>query len=365
MDILYIKRTFDRYCESIADYNVITESYCGLVKGDMGLILCNGYFYKLFNEYKYFNEIQVLTKKIFNRSYNNYSLGYGLAGLAWTVELLKQAELLECNRKWVEKIDILLAKEGQKQILNGHLDYFSGGAGILNYFLCKQVKEDVVFDLACLYINEISKKIISQTKNFNLGVPHGLIGDILLLIKLKVLLQFQVESLIGEIVDILWKSRNPIGSISILPYFQNDKKETTLAWCYGDLPFMYCLIKMKVCNIPFDYPKELEFVFEQTLNRTDCYRDNNTLCHGSIVVALLYHQMWKITGIEKYFLISEDWKRYSYEVWNRCYLDLKKKGKNVDYYSDSSLFNGPSGFFLSMFSMENINFMNWEQCLII
>lgn len=128
---------------------------------------------------------------------------------------------------------------------------------------------------------------------------------------------------------------------------------------------MYCLIKMRTCNIPFDYPKDLSLVFEQTLNRTDCFRNNNTLCHGSIVVALLYYQIWKITGIKKYLLISEDWKRHSYEVWNKCYLDFEKRGENANFYLDFSLFNGPSGFFLSMLSMENINLMNWEQCLII
>lgn len=46
-------------------------------------------------------------------------------------------------------------------------------------------------------------------------------------------------------------------------------------------------------------------------------------------------------------------------------LNLKKKDENVNYYLDFSLFNDPSGFFLSMFSMENVNLMNWEQCLTI
>lgn len=364
MDILYIKKAYDLYCKSIAKNAVFSETYCGLVKGDMGLILCHSYFYLLFNENQYFNEIQVLMKKAFSKNYTNYSLGYGLAGLAWIVELLKQAELLECNREWVEKTDMLLAKECQKQIFSGHLDYFSGGAGILNYFLCKKEKEDIVFNLARSYINEISKKYIFQTEDINLGVPHGVMGNILLLIKLKELLQLPVDSLISTMVNILWKSRNPIESVSILPYYQNEKRETTLAWCYGDLPLMYSLVKMRACNIPFDYPNDLD-LFEQTLNRTDCFRNNNTLCHGSIVVALLYHQIWKITGIKKHLLISEDWRRYSYEVWNKCYLDFKKKGENISFYLDFSLFNGPSGFFLSMLSMENMNLMNWEQCLII
>lgn len=75
--------------------------------------------------------------------------------------------------------------------------------------------------------------------------------------------------------------------------------------------------------------------------------------------------MWKITGDQKYFSKSQEWKNYSNEVWNRCYFDFLKKGDNTDFYLDSSLFNGASGFFLSMLSMENANIVKWEQCLIV
>lgn len=341
----------------------------GLVEGNTGILLCHACFYLVFQEDKYLDTCQNILSSVLSCRVRNYSLGYGLTGLTWTMKQLEKLGLIDLS-EYLAPSEHILKKKCEQMILSGNLDYFSGAAGILNYFSgVKEYDEEInhLFDLYIDKIKSASDFSVFKRENsnphsscINLGVPHGIMGAILLLLKLhryRDVHQIRV-SVICNLFEKLFESRNPEGSKAILPSYTG-KTNTTLAWCYGDLPFLYGLIKARDEGIK-DYSEEIEYMIERTCKRRDSMKDNLSLCHGNTIVAYLYFKIWKRNQDPRCYEQFQYWKNESHKIWNNwC--------KNSHAFFDNhSFINGYSGFLIAILTMEERLMTNeWDSCLML
>ncbi len=340
----------------------------GLVEGHTGRLLCNAFLYLIYQEEKYFEECQAILSALLSAPVDNYTLGYGLTGLAWTMKQLEKLELIDLTGNLIFTESILKMKCKQ-MIQSGNLDYFYGATGILNYFSEKEGYTQVN-DLFTLYLDKIKsapdfsfikkEDIGSNSGAINLGVAHGATGILLLLLKLprNNTLYPMRESVIESLLEKLFECRKIGESISFLPNYSG-RGESRLAWCYGDLPFLYCLIKARLDGIK-DYSEEIEYLIERTCKRRDSMDDNLSLCHGTTIVAYLYFKIGNLIRDERCLEQFQYWKDESIKTWNRW------KGLTHVFFENHSLFNGYPGFLIAMLTMENENIApEWDSCLIL
>ncbi len=373
-----VKQAFSSHCNSL-DYSSKTNVHYGVVEGDVGLMLCNAYFYLAYKDEKFMDSCYSLIENLLAKHKVDYSLGYGLTGLAWTVNLFNVNGLLEADAEtWLKNVDCLLEEKCLHLIQKRNFDYFSGSLGLLNYFLCRQQNSllEKVNRLVNSFLNEI--KEISEEGLFsyketltpggttvqllNLGVPHGVTGIILFLLKLKKTGR-DVDYILHPLLEKLWSFQN----IDSKPYqfssFMGDiERGSHLAWCYGDLPILYLFEIITREDSYEKYRKGLDYLYKKTIVRTDYHKDNLTLCHGLPVIVYFFYKLKSIdTKYEKTYNYWKHQMDILYRQYQIDHSDIMRR----EYWSDFSLFNGFSGYFLVNLTINGYCPDNWDSILLI
>ena len=363
---------YDDYL-TLTNNSLSTQYYYGLANGEVGLMVSSGYFYHLYNDDIYFDQCSSLLEMLVKKHQNEFSLGYGLAGLAWGIEQLNRLDLIDENCKsWMKTADIQLERAYREMILNNDFDYFKGASGILNYFIHKKELVQSTVEMTNLFIEKITElssdlhfcngKTKDSQGNFisvlNLGVPHGLSGTILLLLTIKEKLNIDTRDLIFKLTDRLLGFKQSSEYGCWIPCFVGEGRQSTLAWCYGDLPVI--LLLTKIGNFDNRYEQQLNFLSLKTIQRDDYFKDDLTLCHGIPIISYFYFKLWKLTRQESYFKAYLYWKEKSFTVFK----DINSTNHKNDFLSNSSLFNGFSGYYIAHLTMSEEISDEWDNCLL-
>ncbi|WP_257668512.1 lanthionine synthetase LanC family protein [Parapedobacter tibetensis] len=363
-------------------FNGSTTPHYGVVAGEVGYMLSLAYEYRLYKRKESLDFCGKLLKHLIGKHNSNCTLGYGLAGLAWGIRQIQRIGITdESIEPWFENTESILRHNFKEILESGNFDYFHGASGILNYFLNSKRKVDVRTDeLVTTFLDKIHQQSIDyffsprdettpdgqSVRILNLGVPHGVSGIILLLLQIKKRTGRDVDGLITSFMDrLLTYCDNEMGNVFQVPSLVGDiERDSTLAWCYGDLPVLYILTEathLGICDSKCQ--KILDFLSARTAKRRDYMDGNLTLCHGLPVITYFYYKLWKMTGHELYESAFNYWE---HELKSNFYMPHEQKNSKLekDITSNFSLFNGFPGMYIVSLTIHRQIADDWDNILL-
>ena len=352
-------------------------NYQGLVSGKIGLALSCSYFYDLTKKDFYHECLHDLLTESIESCKHNCTFGYGLAGVAWMVELiLHKKDIFQNADEWLEDVNKILKQNLYSYLADNNFDLFSGGNGIIFYFLTMKnhkKNEEVIND----YIRYLSERInkgqwASDYSNtgkldvINLGVPHGLTGILLILLLINENTCADVNCLIEKVADKIFsycKTDSFYHFPSSIP--ENKGSKSFIGWCYGDLMTGYAFLKMSIkTNISKYRDLSLSILIDST-KRTDCHSHVLPLCHGLSANALIYKSVFQITGKEIFIEASKKWESLAIASFQAKSEEYFKEKSHIDFFENPSLFYGSPGFYIALLTLENMIDDNWSKCLLL
>jgi len=346
----------------------------GIVSGNDGLALLCGLYYSYTKDEKYKEYCSTLINNTLSKISNNYSLGYGWAGLIYTTNNLKNSDIFDDIDELIEYGTNLIAVKLKDIIKLNYLDYFSGAGGIINCLIETNSLSNTLINYWILNIKERLKhnsfkawSLASNKKEdlskLNLGVPHGLAGYLLLALKLKKITDIGIDDLIIALTEKLLSHQSISPNYHFPAYVKENKRESpsVLAWCHGDLMAAYAILKAGlVLNNSKFKNIGLKILKECTL-RNDIFPNNLTLCHGTTSVAYIFYKIYCLTNENEFKHAYLKWKNISNEIIENQFKDYEN---NKSFFEDSSLFTGVSGFILANLTMDNKISSEWDSCLL-
>jgi hypothetical protein len=356
--------------EKIRTFIIQNEgNYSGLFYGITGQLL-------FFNEINDFLQVEKLISKISKEinedEFGSYDFAYGLSG---TFTTLIDLNLLDIND--IEEIcnkilnTIYNVKDGDFL-----LDPFQG---LLGYFQLLRSCDFITVELAHYFI----KRLISCETQYrfykendsspafngkfaklpntlcNLGIAHGN-GAILYWLyffeqKFPGLVEIKNSrvSLENAFIELIGKTpENSLLSSAI--YKNGSRSESSLGWCYSELPIAYLLLKHN--NLSLENIKIVHQRIENISNNIDKYWEQINIdfgiCHG---VPGIYYLLVKLNRFICSKSISKTINRLQITITNHS-----------NYSKDCSFLNGTSGFGLIINSIQNNQFDSlWDKYLLI
>ena len=356
----------------------------GIVNGNCGLMLLYAQLYSLTKNEYYLDELYKESDCAIGKCKGDYSLGYGLAGISWTISLLCQLQLFSDAEDWLLEADSLLEDAYFQKIREQNIDYYKGALGILFYFLNKEDypsdKLDDCIAIFCEYVSKRHRREDWMERKFdfkereyyeaiNLGVPHGITGVLLLLLLIKEKRGANIDSLIETILELLLGFENE--QTHDLCHFPSAYRKdvtrhfSTIGWCYGDLMIGYAALKAGILLHNSKYVDWGMNILTESTYRDSHYGENLVLCHGFTSLSHVYHSIYTKTGNKIFEVRSSHWRNKSLSLFEHRYQKYKKEGKD-SFFENPSLFFGVSGFFLSLISWErNEGTNDWMKCLLL
>lgn len=375
----YLQDYFDTLCVKQIENK---QKSFGIVQGSAGLALCCAHYYSITKDEKYYEWMEKLLLNSAKKSNHsqNFSLGYGLAGFAWSIEQIAELNLLEGVDSWLSDINTQLMVGFVLHEQHKDLDFFIGFAGILHYFLLiGNIPKIETF--ADAFIKIIDEKIKNNdfwnkgydandnaVKALNFGIPHGIAGWVLLLLIIKEKNIRDTSSQISSLVDVLLSYKYSEDKSCIFPsiiYEDEIVDANHIGWCYGDLVTSYTLLKT-ACVLERKDLEDLAFeTIDRTLKRTDIIIDDLSLCHGYISVSVLFQKLYNLTSQTRFDELSKKWLSQAEEVFKKQYAEYQENGQHASYFEETSLFMGFPAFFLSMLQQEGKIDNKWCNCLML
>lgn len=362
------------YC---SDNIIITEDGVndGIVQGNIGLILCYSYFYQVYEKEAYGEACYSLLNSLLYKEFKDASLGYGLAGIAWGVDLLYQNDLLEDFQIWQDKIDEVLCDRCELLIVNQNTDYFVGANGVLNYLVTRK-KADKVHEIASSFLQMLCDCLETlpfirfntpsngEKTGLNLGVPHGLSGIVAILLRFEERKIGNIQEITQTIFEVLFKYQRK-GKEYDFPCSDYLEAQSHLAWCYGDLPICYFLFKYMFLFSDNLYRERASKLLNRLLQRTDCRPQDITLCHGTIVVAYLFYKIWRLTNDRRCLERSKFWQKNAENTFYMMFEEYRETKKYTTFFENPSLLYGLPGFLIARMTMNGQIGEEWDSCLLL
>lgn len=373
MNTSYIK-SFD-FCYKrlrVAD----TQNGQGLVRGEVGVLLCLHSLFKITKENKYLDKMYETLNLLIEKFNNDFSLGYGISALMWILELTEQKALLGDQ---VDELDDILEREFFLMIDKNNLDFYNGALGILFYFSQKVAYERLDILISCfenrvnlnietgdLY-SSFCEKDGSVSTVINLGTPHGITGILLLFLILKEKGYTNLDHTIRKISNLLLGYCSASSSRPFFPSIIRRNGQYTfgrMAWCYGDLMGAYAIFKTGILLNEEQYMQIGYRMLKFVGNSTDYLKSDLCLCHGHSSFAHIYQNVFHLTGKEEFSQLAIDWQNRTKRLFEIKFTEYLRKRSSDKIFENPSLFIGFSGIFMSLLTWETGE-REWTKCLLI
>lgn len=373
MNTFYIK-SFD-FCYKRLRFADAQNSQ-GLVRGEIGVLLCLHSLFKITKDNKYLDEMYGILNLLIEKFDNDFSLGYGISALTWILELTEQKALLGDQ---IDELDEILEREFFLMIDQNNLDFYNGALGILFYFIQKAAYERLDILISCfenrvnlnietgdLYSSFREKDGVVSTV-INMGTPHGITGILLLFLVLKEKGYTNLDHTIRKISTLLLGYCSTSNSRPFFPSTIRRNGQYTfgrIAWCYGDLMGAYAILKTGILLNEDQYMQIGYRMLKSVSNSTDYLKFDLCLCHGYASFAHIYQNAFHLTGKEEFLQLAINWQdrtRRLFEIQFTAYLQKRSSDK---IFENPSLFIGFSGVFMSLLTWETGE-REWTKCLLI
>ena len=375
--------------------NIFNTNDNSLFNGKAGTLILYYLLYEDTNNPDYIDKIGNIISHIFQDiNENNYSGGNsfcnGMAGIGYALNLLKKKKIISEEFEEVLKdFDTILVQEIDVCLHDKKFDFLHGGLGIV-LCLLERSSENVLLqekidDFFSKYISIVEEQIKKDntleffdesgeyTAKYNLGMAHGLISNLCLLIKYSDHISHDIRPIIKAVSDKIlefYKKENSCQFPSIIYTNRESTYNAPLGWCYGDNIIALGLLKSAVFLEDSHLYSISEEIAINALKR-DHERfiiKDAMICHGTAGVSYIYEKLYTITSNEKLKESSQKWFEatldfYSEEGESYGY---KTYVGNDEFTDTISLLNGKIGIALMLLMRENSNLdSDWDNILLL
>ncbi|WP_337043538.1 lanthionine synthetase LanC family protein [Emticicia sp. 17c] len=383
--ILHEVQTANKTVDTILALSAYIENnpteYLNLTRGEIGKILYYFYASRSIPEKreeflaKGGNLLSTILDIVIHKKNNqlfNSSLSNGLAGLGLTIEILVNEGFIEDDlQDFLYNIDKYVFENAITKIRKGNIDYLHGGGGAFHYLYYRIDKNpaikayletfvEALEEIAVpwgegIYFPNIYMKDLSRESEVNLGLSHGMVSTLLMLINFYEagISPQKAEQLINKGITFMLSFRNTehfeTGEYYNFPnsiilnqhqYSPDNLKNYSggLRWCYGDMNIMHLLYKAGIAlNQPY-FKLLADEIGVSTLPVRDikqAHCHGSLFCHGATGIAYYYKYLARISGQQFYMEAYHYWLNLAFSLF--------------DEEVEQSLFTEISGYFLEGF----------------
>lgn len=344
---------------SLAYYHLHTEdkerNAVGFIHGSLGLSLCYylAWKYSGKDDYKaaFITSIQKANYNV-NIDLSEYSSVLWLNSFCDRTVLGNQIILNNCRK--------ILLQLFRNDIQKKNYGYFNGAIGVLLPLL--DDTDDTSEPLSRLFSSfvaqsldnkEFSSNIIIDKKSVRttfVGVPHGVTGILLCLLKLKQKGLIDDDILIRHVADYLLNCAERYEGNLHFPhrvsseYPDKEKYYKWVCWSFGDLMPGYALLKAGILLNDNDLSDIGNNILYSIFGRDGYNHYDISLCCGISAMPSIYRSSYILTNDNNYKNASNEWMDRLSDVVSDSNVGSKIRG-----YNSPSLFYGLPGALLAIF----------------
>lgn len=374
----------------------------GLFSGTLGQALFYIYYGIYLSDESYVDKgLEVLESVIQATSEEEFpqlTFANGLSGLANTLLLLHEADLLELAEEDLEQFDLVLTSAVQLFNRDNNFDFLHGLTGCAVYFANR---------LRIFGPNETAENVLKETighlqriteqaetgaypvtkvtfgelsfQGINFGLSHGMPSFIYLLLQIHRagLEQELCKNMIYAYIGFMFSKSNPMpGSLSYFPSaitqraedYDGDLSVSRLAWCYGDLGIGMVLIQAALYfNDKGLFQKAEEILLFQAGREAPSMNESG-LCHGTSGLMHIFNRLYQTTGNKAFKTAAEYWLEETYKQakypGNQSGLQTPNWQTKV-FEEDGSLLTGIAGTGLTLMALNTDQEPLWDKLLLL
>lgn len=313
----------------------------------------------------------------------------GQAGICWLLRYLVSKEIIDCD----DIDEILNEIDNYVYYLFLHsfiddVDYLHGGLGIAYYyllannkhsasvgkmFLNKLIETKIDFDDgSCAWTTQVKdsrKDRYVTVANFSLS--HGMAAVIVFLAKYYELTSdIEAARLIKQTFLFFQNNVNPDNFSSVYSNWidfeaPNERCESRLAWCYGDLGITLALRYAGTVLKDSVILNFSEYIAKKTTHRFSVSQIIDvTFCHGSSGVFFMYNYLYQKLGDQLYHESARFWLNETLNRVNSINFENEKFDTNQLNNIDT-LLTGLPGVGLALLSFIDKDCASWSEILLL
>lgn len=363
----------------------------GVLNGLSSVILFFAEMYRFYRKEEILNDlnnkIEILLSNISPEI--GPTLCSGQAGICWLLRYLDSKEIIDCDDidNILNDIDKYIYYLFVHSFIND-VDYLHGGLGIAYYyllannkhsssvgkmFLNKLIETKINFDDgSCAWKTQVKdsrKDKYVTVANFSLS--HGMAAIIVFLAKyFELTKDIEALNLIKQTFLFFRNNVNPDNYYSVYSNWidfetPDERCESRLAWCYGDLGIALALryagtILNDSVMLGFS-----DFVAKKTTQRFSTSQIVDvTFCHGSSGASFMYNYLYKRLGDKLYRESAMFWLNDTLNRVNS--INLENKKINTDQINNEETFlTGLPGVGLALLSLIDKDYTSWSEILLL
>lgn len=366
----------------------------GLLSGLAGhlLFLFNAYRLdeKNVDEALFSDKLELLQEQLGQQS---FELSNGLAGQAWVLEYLNQADVEDYDPELLSEVDQLFYDALNHQPWPGEIESVLGLAGYAPYasrrskFTDQKALYGVIVDNFASVSNKVDDQQISwsQPENsvyrfekedrkqpeYNLGLAHGVPGIIAALIPgLKIdAIKDTTAQLVTQSCDWLLTQQNPNKEEEhCYASCSGEHHKSRLGWCYGDLTIALTLARAGHALDRPSYVDEARRIALKTAKRDaeSGFINDAGLCHGFVGLVSIYQILNQLMPHPELEQAAKYWLNYSLEQYKEKGLEAfyAYNGETTEHYENFGFLMGYAGVGVGFISVLN-NDLDWAECLLM
>lgn len=316
------------------------------------------------------------------------SFTLGISGLTSALLIMKEEEFIDFSDQDLAGLDHFVFSWAKEELDIMNTDYLHGAAGALHYFIeraglgnqgCADMAAELIDifyrlalkdDQGIRFLNKFYKNRYPEFTN--LGVSHGLMGVLLILMKAYekgIRTELCLEMIEGgmKYLEQVYLDK-PFPQSGQSKFFVSKNEETgelqytdRLAWCYGDLNVALIFSKAgKLLNNEKFSDIGLEIGLE-TMQRTTAEQTEIRtpfFCHGTSGTAMVYHSLYAVTGENRFLESYSYWKNETYNMLDIDQLKMMSSGV-------LSFLDGPIGLAFFLLTEQYGQKLKWEKYFLL
>lgn len=377
----------------------------GLFDGKGGCSLYLAYRYIQTGNENHFHYATKFLEQIIE-DVNNYTkqeylcLDNPLASACWLIDHYVNQGLIDTDEKYNTRqiINCIINSDSKDDFKTNRHDLFYGFIGravLLMEHDIEIARPFVLQAIASLKRNKTASKEgtfwtsfypfyennINAKKIINLGIPHGMTGIILFLLKLSKLynLKNEMASVIKDSVN--WLANCLKRHRNHLPLAFGEEKLSAkgmLGWCYGDLAIIYVLLRYQETFQDSTYESLIFLLIKQSDSvpilehmqkkyLMDLKVYDTCICHGAGSIAYMYHKFYLITKNETVSDIADRWYEFLIKsVYTQSNsIDRLVKVSGLSVSKQIGFLNGIAGAGLALMACKDEKLGHWDRLLLL
>ena len=389
---------------NILDVQNLDNKDIGILSGASGVALFQFYYSKFTEEDSHADKaVETITNTIdrINEGFLFPTFCTGIAGLCWTIEILKEEEFIELDDDFFdEDLDLYLLNAMKTDVESENYDFLHGAMGYGYYFLKRyqNAKSIAAKNTYKKYLKELVKALKKSSKKnsagiywksvlkkeeglegCNLSLSHGISSMVNFLSRLAEYEDFyiKVDELLRQAVRYIMSCENK--DTTLTSSFPNWVLEETpssensrLAWCYGDLGIGISLLRAAEILNDNQLKNEIIKILKYSTKRMDAEEagiKDAGLCHGAYGVLHIYNYLYKKTKDIAFKEAADFWAQKAFDmgIHKHGYAGYMvwRGGNKEKWEPEVSLLEGIAGIGLTILSYLAPFDTKWDECLLI